>query len=275
MSAQTPSWAESWLAAQQAMWQGWLPNMAPQGGAEPTAPQGSPLEEQFNELRDTWQASVAKWSEFARDAARDTPDVLERLRQMFAPTSWATSGPDLLDAGLRRVLEGPRYALLWDLDRKLLELQQLTLRRDKDVATYQAVVQKAWTRAFERFAREASADPTNLGKQTWRSLVDRWLEVANETLTEVYRTDEFLEAQRSMLRTASDRHLQERRIAEAWCEASHVPTRSEVDELQRQVVELRRELRLLRRAAQAPVASTSAPAVSRPRTKRAAKRARA
>ena len=36
-----------------------------------------------------------------------------------------------------------------------------------------------------------------------------------------------------MLRAASDRHLQERRIAEAWCEAAHVPTRSEVDELQR------------------------------------------
>ena len=275
MSEQTKSWGESWLAAQRAMWQGWLPDVPTQSNADPAAREATPLEEQFNELRDTWQASVRKWTEFARDASRDDLGNPERLREMFAPSTWASSGPDLLDAGLRHVLEGPRYALLWDLDRKLMELQQATLRRDKDIAAYQAVVQKAWARAFERFAKAVSADPANLGKQTWRSLADRWLAIANETLIEVYRTDEFLEAQRSMLRTASDRHLQERRIAEAWCEASHVPTRSEVDELQRQVVELRRELRLLRRAAPTPIASTSGPAGSRPRTKRAAKRARA
>jgi polyhydroxyalkanoate synthase subunit PhaE len=51
-----------------------------------------------------------------------------------------------------------------------------------------------------------------------------------------------------MLRAASDRHLQERKMAEAWCEAAHVPTRTEVDELHRTVTELRRELRRLRRA---------------------------
>jgi hypothetical protein len=30
-----------------------------------------------------------------------------------------------MDTALQRVLEGPRYATLWDLDRKLLELQKL------------------------------------------------------------------------------------------------------------------------------------------------------
>jgi len=72
--------------------------------------------------------------------------------------------------------------------------------------------------------------------------------VANDTLLEVHRSDEFIDAQRRMLRAASDRHLQERKVAEAWCEAGHIPTRSEIDELQRHVVELRREVRLLRRA---------------------------
>jgi hypothetical protein len=69
-----------------------------------------------------------------------------------------------------------------------------------------------------------------------------------------------------MLRSASDRHLQERQIAEAWCEAAHMPTRSEVDELQRLVVELRREVRLLRRTAQ--------PAAPRKPARAAPKRAR-
>jgi hypothetical protein len=145
------------------------------------------------------------------------------------------------------VLEGPRYATLWDLDRKLLELQKLTLERDKQVAAYQAVLQKAWNLVFERFTQALRSEGGEA--RTWRAMTDKWLAVANDTLIEVHRSDEFVEAQRRMLRAASDRHLQERRIAEAWCEASHVPTRSEVDELQRLVVQLRREVRLLRRAA--------------------------
>ena len=51
-----------------------------------------------------------------------------------------------------------------------------------------------------------------------------------------------------MLRSASDYRLQERKIAEAWCEACHIPTRTEMDEMQRTVTELRRELRALQRA---------------------------
>jgi hypothetical protein len=164
----------------------------------------------------------------------------------------------VLDAALQRVLEGPRYATLWDLDRKMLELQKLTLERDKAVAAYQAVVQKGWNQAFQRFAKTLSAAPQHEGACTWRSLADQWLAVANETLIEVHRCDEFVEAQRRMLRAASDRHLQERKIAEAWCEATHVPTRTEVDERQHRVVKLRREVRLLRRATQVPPTSAGA-----------------
>jgi hypothetical protein len=40
----------------------------------------------------------------------------------------------------------------------------------------------------------------------------------------VHRSDEFVGAQRRMLRAASDLHLQERKLAEAWSEAVHLPT---------------------------------------------------
>jgi polyhydroxyalkanoate synthesis regulator phasin len=248
-----------WLATQQAMLKNFLPWMA-QGAAAVHEANAPPLEEQFNELRDTWQASVERWSAFAKEAAQGELPSGDKLREMFTPASWTGPGAGVLDASLQHVLEGPRYATLGDLDRKLLELQQATLQRDKAVAQYQTVVQQAWGRAFERFTKNLASEPQAAGQQTWRGLVDRWLAVANDTLIEAHRSDEFVEAQRRMLRAASDRHLQERRIAEAWCEAAHVPTRSEVDELQRQVTELRRELRLLRRAAQSAAAPTPAPA---------------
>src|SRR4029453_14577263 len=143
-----------------------------------------------------------------------------------------------------------------------------TLQRDKAMAAYQAVVQKAWNLALQRFTQALASKGQGAAGTTWRGLTDQWLAVANDTLIEAHRSDEFIAAQRRMLRTASDRHLQERRIAEAWCEAAHVPTRSEVDELQRVVTELRREVRLLRRAtAGQPDANSAAePAPRRPRT---------
>jgi polyhydroxyalkanoate synthase subunit PhaE len=277
MNEQSKAWGQQWLDAHQAMWKGFFPAKAGSTGAEPRAAEATPLQEQFNELRDTWQASVARWTEFAKEAAKGEVPSADKLREVFSPASWTGPGSGVLDAALQRVLEGPRYAVLWDLDRQLLELQKLTLQRDKDVAAYQAVVQKAWNLAFERFTKTLRSEPQDSAKLTWRGLTDRWLAVANDTLIEVHRSDEFVEAQRCMLRAASDRHLQERKIAEAWSEAAHLPTRSEVDELQRHVVELRREVRLLRRAGPAAAGTPSvAPARSGParRPRAAAKRPR-
>lgn len=266
---------DQWLAGQQAMWKAFFPVApAPTGGAG-ASHEATALEEQFKELQSTWRASVAKWAEFGKEASQGKVPTPDKLREMFAPASWAGPGSGVLDAALQRVLEGPRYATLWDLDRKLLELQQLTLQRDKDVAVYQAVVQKAWNLAFERFVKAQNAQEKDGTRRTWRALADQWLGVANDTLIEVHRSEEFVQAQRRMLRSASDRHLQERKIAEAWCEAAHVPTRSEVDELQRLVVELRRELRQLRRAARTPVPAPVAAKPARPRARPATKAARA
>jgi len=259
MSRTETAQPDTWLAAQQAMWKGLFPWASPPAAGAPAPREVSPLEQQFNELRDTWQESVRKWTEFAKDAPAGELPSPEKLREMFAPTSWSGPGAGVLDTALQRVLDGPRYATLWDMDRKMLELQRLTLKRDKQVVAYQAVVQKAWNTAFERFTKALAAEPDASRKLGWRALTDRWLATANDTLIEVHRSEAFLQAQSRMLRAASDRHLKERELAEAWCQAAHLPTRTEVDELQREVVELRRELRLLRRgqAAPAPVQADS------------------
>jgi hypothetical protein len=258
MNESNKTWGEQWLGAQQAMWKTFFAGAPAQAGEDQAAGEATPLEEQLNELHDTCKASVARWSEFAKQASHGGMPSSDKLREMFTPASWTGPGSGVLDAALQRVLEGPRFATLWDLDRKLLELQKHTLDRDKAVAAYQAIVQKAWSLAFARFPEALTMAPRYGGKLAWRALADQWLTIANDTLIEAHRSDEFVQAQRRMLRAASDRHLQEREIAEAWCEAAHVPTRSEVDELQREVIELRRGLRLLRRATQVPIATDAA-----------------
>ncbi len=69
-----------------------------------------------------------------------------------------------------------------------------------------------------------------------------------------------------MTRSATDYRLAEREIAEAYCEMHHLPTRTEMDEVQRTVYQLRRDLRaLLRKLESADGAGTPAKA---PRVRR-------
>ena len=83
---------------------------------------------------------------------------------------------------------------------------------------------------------------------SWRELTDVWIKIANDTLVETHRTPEFLEAQRRLTRSGAECRLQEREIVEAFCEMQQMPTRTEMDEVQREVYELRRRLRALEKA---------------------------
>jgi len=266
MSEAPNTWADSWATSQQALMQAMFP-VQPSGVASATGTPGA-LQEQFAELRGTWQESIEKWTDLVKQGANAAPLTPEAMRELFAPDRWSGTGPGAFDAGLRHVLEGPKYAMLFDLDRKLLELRRLASQRDTDVAAFHAILLKAWKAAFERFSSSVASAKVQT-PPTWRDMADRWLAVVNDTLIEAQRSEAFVEAQRKMLRSASDHRLQERKIAEAWCDAFHVPTRTEMDEMQRTVAELRRQLRALERAS-GPRAAAGRATASPPRKKRLA-----
>ncbi|WP_321945313.1 poly(R)-hydroxyalkanoic acid synthase subunit PhaE [Paraburkholderia sp. J10-1] len=274
MSQANGSWPDAWSALQQELLKSMFasPGGSSDGSAQKTK---QPMQAQFADLTETWKASIEKWAAFAKDGVDPDAWTSNALREIFSPARWGGNGTGAFDAALQHVIEGPKYATLWDLDQKLVRLQHSLRKRDEAVLAYQAVVQRAWNATFERFMKTLT---TNEGEapKTWRSLTDQWLKVANETLIEAYRSDEFVSAQARMLRSASDYRLQEREIAESWCEAYHVPTRTEVDEIQRTVTELRRQVRLLQRqsASRAEDPPASAPKPSRRPRAAAAKRDR-
>jgi polyhydroxyalkanoate synthase subunit PhaE len=259
MSHSNQNWADEWVAMQQAFLKSMFPSPTTSGAESEEAK--PPMQEQFADLQETWKESIEKWTALVKDGAGPGAWTPEALREMFSPARWSASGAGPFDAGLQHVIEGPKYANLWDLDRKVAALQQLSIRRDKAVLAYQTIVQRAWSAALERFMKSMTSAKAADAPITWRGLTDRWLKVANETLIEAHRSEEFVEAQTRMLRAASDYRLRERALAEAWCEAYHNPTRTEVDEIQRTVTELRRQIRLLQRqnASQSQTRPTRAP----------------
>src|SRR5206468_11112565 len=111
------------------------------------------------------------------------------------------------------------------------------------------VVQGAWNNALARFMKTLN-DPKGEAITSGRQMLDAWLATANAALIEMHRSREFLEAQRKVTRSSTEYRLAEREIAEAFCEMHHIPTRTEMDEVQKTVTELRRELRGMRREAE-------------------------
>jgi hypothetical protein len=251
-------WLKYWNENQKSLFQAWA-----EGKPPPFALRNDPPPE-GDPLSDLMKRTMQDWTSYAQDAWTQSGRFdAEAMRKLFDPAEWKRAGSQF-DTGLEKLTEGPSYATLWDLDRKMLNAQKLWMERARDVESYWEVVQETWNRALERFMKalnDANAEPIRSG----RALLDLWLATANKALVEMHRSDKFLEVQRRMTRSSTEYRLAEREIAEAFCEMHHIPTRTEMDEVQRTVTELRRELRAVRRALQAPA---SAPRPARKRVKK-------
>lgn len=208
------------------------------------------IETSLRQAQDLWRTSFEKLAALTSQGVAQPANTNEVLKALFDPSQWAQAGLGPMDRAIEHLVEGPSYATLWTLDRKVLKAQALRAQWARDLAAWQLLMQGAWSEATKRFLRELNAaDGTPI--KSWRELTDLWVDIANAALTETHRTPEFLEAQRRLTRSSTDCRLQEREIAEAYCEMHHIPTRTEVDELQRTVYELRRDLRSLQRTLRA------------------------
>lgn len=275
MSETAPAndWFKFWTENQKNLFQAWAEGKAPsfpgmpgafpgaapapagKAGAKrkPKADTGVPPA--ADAMGDLMKRSMEEWAALAQEAWSQTGRFDESMmKKLFDPAEWRRAGTRF-DMGLEKLTEGPTYATLYDLDRKILKAQKLWIDRTRDIEQYYEVVQGAWNRAYERFMKslsEPDAPPITSG----RALLDLWLATANTALVEMHRSKDFLDAQRRMTRSSTDYRLAEQEIAESFCEIHHIPTRTEMDEVQRAVTELKREVRAMHRrepAAKAPV----------------------
>ena len=266
-------WLKFWSENQKTLFQAFVEGKPPPFAFRGEPPAGDPMK-QAAQISDLMRGSMQQWTEMAKEAwsqgGRFDADSIKRL---FDPAEWKRAGSHF-DMGLEKLTEGPTYATLWDLDRKTLNVQKLWMERARDVEQYWEVVQGAWARALERFMKTIN-DPKGEPIRNGRQMLDLWLATANKALVEMHRSEAFLEAQRKMTRSSTEYRLAEREIAEAFCEMHHIPTRTEMDEVQRVVTELRRELRSMRREARGPGREVAPkPAKPKPKATKAKVKAR-
>ena len=240
-------WMKLWAENQKSLFDAWVQGKPPPMAFRGEAPHNGDPMKQAAEISELMRQSMEQWAEAAKGAwgKKGGGFDVDAFKQVFDPDEWKRAGSHF-DMGLEKLTEGPTYATLWDMDRKTLALQKLWVDRAKAVESYWEIMQRAWGKALERFTK-AMADGKGEPITSGRGMLDLWLATANKALVEMHRSEEFLEAQRAMTRSSTEYRLAEREIAEAFCEAHHIPTRTEVDELQKTVAELRRELRALKK----------------------------
>jgi poly[(R)-3-hydroxyalkanoate] polymerase subunit PhaE len=182
-----------------------------------------------------------------QEGAPPDPMVMEMLGKIFDPRLWFSSTDDM-DGELRRLSEGPRLADLWQVERKVLNVFNTWGALRRRSLEHNTVMLEAWLKAAAAFAKELN-QKAERGEvlESWRALLDLWVETANTALLETQRSEAYLQSQRKMLTASTELRLAQQEAAEFYSQMFGYPTRTELDDVHKTVTELRRELRALRR----------------------------
>jgi len=198
---------------------------------------------------DLWTAagslSTALLAKLPSVSGNETIDAT--FRHMLDPRGWLAGGGEM-DEVLSRMAEGPRFADLWDMERRYARVMHAWGEMRRRNLEHNAVVLQAWMRAGHTFAKRLSEHGADQPAPDNRALLTMWTEIANAELLETQRSEPFLAAQSAMIRASTDLKLAQQDLVEHAGKQYGFPTRTELDDVHRAVTEMRRELRALRRA---------------------------
>jgi len=160
----------------------------------------------------------------------------------------AAQGGEISEA-IKRMVEGPRLADMWNLDQQVYALMVAWMDVRQRMAAYHAIASVPWNKAYERYGATLGERKDDSAKDLdWRKSFSDWSTIANEEMIKNQRSEEFLTAQRELLRAALELRARQQEMADSVGKLFGTPTQRDFDELTRQVTELRRELRASLRA---------------------------
>jgi hypothetical protein len=169
------------------------------------------------------------------------------FRRIVDPRSWI-GGTGEMDDVLGRMAEGPRFADLWEAERRYAGVLQAWMKLRRHSLEHNAVVLEAWLHAGRRFTELlAGRTGTDAKPLDAKAALALWTETANQQLLETQRSEPFLQSQAAMIRATTQLRMAQQDMVEHFGKQYGFPTRTELDDVHRTVTELRREIRAMRR----------------------------
>ncbi len=199
--------------------------------------------EQWKGLAQPWATSLqqAPWN-FGQ-ASTGNGSALMELQKLY----W-----DAYERTFGRMLEGPSLGITREMNEDMLKGFDAWLDYRKAGFEYQVSLGQTWIRAFEEFMRRlVTLAEKGETVPSVKTLLLLWIETVDQVFTDVFRSAEYIQIQGRLVNTATAYRLREREIVDAFLKASHLASRSELDEAYRRIYELRKDVKELKKAFQA------------------------
>ncbi len=195
-------------------------------------------------LKERCEGLFAAWSRFAQACAEASGGARGGATGgPFDPAGWldAAGGDDLW-----RWFGGDAVADPWREQRDALTGSPQWLAYTEALERLRAVMSAAWLKAFKRFTEDLAKDrQPGDALPDWEAIQARWQEAAGAELAAAQRAEDFLAAQRDLIRARLDCSSLLRGRIERLAGMLGLPTRAELDDLHATVHGLKRELRAL------------------------------
>ncbi len=214
-----------------------------QRGVQDTSELWRLYNEQWKGLAQPWATSLqqAPW-DFGQ-AATGNGSALVELQKLYWDTYERTFG---------RMLEGPSLGITREMNEDILKGFDAWLDYRRASFEYQASLGQTWIRAFEEFLRRmVTLAEKGETVPSVKTLLLLWIEIVDQVFTDVFRSAEYIRIQGRLVNTATAYRLRERELVDAFLKASHLASRSELDEAYRRIYELRKDVKELKKIVQA------------------------
>jgi len=199
--------------------------------------------------REQWKGLVQPWTEslrrvpwqFGQASTGDGSGLME-LQKLY----W-----DAYESTFGRMLESPSLGLTREMNEDILRGLDAWVDYRRASFEYQVALGETWVHAFEEFLQQlvALAEKGETVPSV-KTLLFLWIEVVDRVFTNVFRSEEYIRIQGNLVNTATAYRIREREIVDTFLKASHIASRSELDEAYRRIYELRKDMKELKKARQ-------------------------
>ena len=223
-------------------------------------------QEQWKGLVQPWAMSLRQTPWNFGQASTGNGSALMEMQKLY----W-----DAYESTFGRMLASPTLGLTREINEDILKGFDAWLDYRRASFEYHVSLSETWTHAFEEFMRRlVTLAEKGETVPSVKTLLQLWIEIVDQVFTDVFRSDEYIRMQGRLVNTATAYRLREREIVDACLKASHLASRSELDEAYRRIYDLRKDVKELKKSlqgikressAQAPQAADSGMPADRPK----------
>lgn len=147
---------------------------------------------------------------------------------------------------MNNFLQIPHLGYAREFNHKLFQSLDAWLNLQQANLDYQLVLLAVWGKAVEEFLRSLNSDDRETVRH-WQEFLLIWSQIFDRIFAQTFRADDALRVRGKFLNALMLHRRQQQQLLEIFLKLNDLPTRSEVDELHRNLYELRKELKTLKR----------------------------